>query len=47
MQKSNSSAMTILKQINAQAHDVASRADTDGEWRFTLGVYVLREKRLK
>lgn len=45
MQKSNMAAMTILKQVNAQAHDVASHRSHEGEWRFTLGVYVLREKR--
>jgi hypothetical protein len=45
MQKSNTAAMTILKQVNAQAHEVVSDKTQDGEWRFTLGVYVFREKR--
>jgi len=45
MQKSNAAAMTILKQVNAQAHDAASYREHEGDWRFTLGVYVFREKR--
>lgn len=45
MEKSNQAAMTILKQVNRQAHDVVNRDNDAGEWRFSLGVYVFREKR--
>ena len=45
MEKSNQAAMTILKQVNAQAHDAAKKSDGADEWRFSLGVYVFREKR--
>lgn len=45
IQKSNAAAMTILKQVNAQAHEIVSHDEHDGDWRFTLGVYVFRERR--
>lgn len=45
MERSNNAAMTILRQVNAEARNLADKDSPDDEWRFTLGVYVFREKK--
>ncbi len=49
VERSNAAAMTILKEVNAAARQAADKAIElpvkETSWRFSLGVYVFREKK--
>lgn len=49
LSRSQDAAMTILKAVNAEARDAADQlakhSSDETEWRFSLGVYVYREKK--
>ena len=49
VERSNAAAMTILKEVNAEARIAADQAADfpmdETRWRFSLGVYVYREKK--
>jgi hypothetical protein len=49
VERSNAAAMTILKDVNAEARNAANKVAElpieEKRWRFSLGVYVFREKK--